>query len=152
MMTLNRRDVLLGATALIAASPYSESAATRILVCAPAGGSTDTLARTLAQKNWGQISISLVHSGLVNLRRAVPLRNRNLTWIFRIFKDVIAGQVELMFAAVGNAQAHVKAGKLKALGVPVPNAWLRSLMCQRLPRCCRAMSQARDWVCLARPV
>ena len=32
-------------------------------------------------------------------------------------QDVIAGQVELMFAAVGNAQAQVKAGKLKALGV-----------------------------------
>ncbi len=32
-------------------------------------------------------------------------------------QDVIAGQVELMFAAVGNAQTHVRAGKLKALGV-----------------------------------
>lgn len=32
-------------------------------------------------------------------------------------QDVIAGQVELMFAAVGNAQAHIRAGKLKALGV-----------------------------------
>jgi tripartite-type tricarboxylate transporter receptor subunit TctC len=31
--------------------------------------------------------------------------------------DVLAGQVELMFAAVGNAQAHIRAGKLKALGV-----------------------------------
>ena len=32
-------------------------------------------------------------------------------------QDVLAGQVELMFAAVGNAQAHIKASKLKALGV-----------------------------------
>jgi len=32
-------------------------------------------------------------------------------------QDVIAGQVQLMFAAVGNAQAHIQAGKLKALGV-----------------------------------
>ena len=32
-------------------------------------------------------------------------------------QDVLDGQVELMFAAVGNAQAQVKAGKLKALGV-----------------------------------
>ncbi|MCG2593752.1 tripartite tricarboxylate transporter substrate binding protein [Ramlibacter sp. XY19] len=39
-------------------------------------------------------------------------------------QDVLAGQVELMFANVGNAQAHVKAGKLKALGVTSP---------QRLP-------------------
>jgi len=32
-------------------------------------------------------------------------------------QDVLAGQVELMFAAVGNAQAQVKAGKLRPLGV-----------------------------------
>ncbi|SCK57542.1 Tripartite-type tricarboxylate transporter, receptor component TctC [Variovorax sp. HW608] len=32
-------------------------------------------------------------------------------------QDVLAGQVQLMFAAVGNAQAHIQAGKLKALGV-----------------------------------
>lgn len=32
-------------------------------------------------------------------------------------QDVLAGQVELMFAAIGNAQAHIRAGKLKALGV-----------------------------------
>lgn len=32
-------------------------------------------------------------------------------------QDVLAGQVELMFANIGNAQAQVKAGKLKALGV-----------------------------------
>jgi tripartite-type tricarboxylate transporter receptor subunit TctC len=35
-------------------------------------------------------------------------------------QDVLAGQVELMFANVGNAQAHVRAGKLKALGVTSP--------------------------------
>lgn len=32
-------------------------------------------------------------------------------------QDVLAGQVQLMFAAVGNVQAHIKSGKLKALGV-----------------------------------
>lgn len=32
-------------------------------------------------------------------------------------QDVLAGQVDLMFAAVGNAQSHIRAGKLKALGV-----------------------------------
>lgn len=35
-------------------------------------------------------------------------------------QDVIAGQVDMMFANVGNAQAHVRAGKLKALGVTSP--------------------------------
>ncbi|MBU2410360.1 MAG: tripartite tricarboxylate transporter substrate binding protein [Gammaproteobacteria bacterium] len=32
-------------------------------------------------------------------------------------QDVLAGQVQLMFAAVGNVQQQIKAGKLKALGV-----------------------------------
>lgn len=32
-------------------------------------------------------------------------------------QDVLAGQVELMFAPIGSVQTHVKAGKLKALGV-----------------------------------
>ena len=50
VMPLNRRDVLLSATALIAASAHSQSAPARILVGAPAGGSTDTLARALAQE------------------------------------------------------------------------------------------------------
>ncbi|HZN47682.1 MAG TPA: tripartite tricarboxylate transporter substrate binding protein [Ramlibacter sp.] len=35
-------------------------------------------------------------------------------------QDVLAGQVEMMFANVGNAQGHVRAGKLKVLGVTSP--------------------------------
>jgi tripartite-type tricarboxylate transporter receptor subunit TctC len=35
-------------------------------------------------------------------------------------QDVLAGQVELMFAAVGNVQAHIRAGKLKPLAVTSP--------------------------------
>lgn len=35
-------------------------------------------------------------------------------------QDVLAGQVELMFAAVGNVQQHIRTGKLKALGVTSP--------------------------------
>ena len=35
-------------------------------------------------------------------------------------QDVLAGQVDLMFANVGNAQAHVRAGKLKLFGVTSP--------------------------------
>lgn len=35
-------------------------------------------------------------------------------------QDVLAGQVEMMFANVGNAQAHVRAGKLKVLGTTSP--------------------------------
>ena len=36
-------------------------------------------------------------------------------------QDVLAGQVALMFAAVGNVQQHIRAGKLKALGVTSPH-------------------------------
>ena len=50
MMTFNRRSVLVTATALIASRAHSQGAITRILVGAPAGGSTDTLARTLGQE------------------------------------------------------------------------------------------------------
>lgn len=35
-------------------------------------------------------------------------------------QDVLAGQVEMMFANVGNAQGYIKAGRLKALGVTSP--------------------------------
>jgi len=35
-------------------------------------------------------------------------------------QDVLAGQVEMMFANIGNAQAHLRAGKLRALGVTSP--------------------------------
>ncbi len=35
-------------------------------------------------------------------------------------QDVLAGQVELMFAAVGNVQQHIRTGKLKALAVTSP--------------------------------
>ena len=39
-------------------------------------------------------------------------------------QDLLAGQVDLMFAAVGNVQQHIRSGKLRALGVTSP---------QRLP-------------------
>ena len=35
-------------------------------------------------------------------------------------QDVLAGQVQLMFAAVGNVQQHIRSGKLMALGVTSP--------------------------------
>lgn len=219
MMTLNRRTVLLSATALIAAYAHGQGATTRIIVGAPAGGSTDTLARTLAQElsrllgktvvvenrpgAGGNIaadsvaksapdgntllmsftshainaslyptlpfdpikdftpltcvatspSILIAHPSvaakdvreLIALAKAKPgklnfaigavgsslhlagdlFKMQSGAYIVNIpyrgtapaIQDVIAGQVELMFAAVGNAQAHIKAGKLKALGV-----------------------------------
>jgi len=219
MMTLNRRAVLLSATYLIASHAHGQVATTRIIVGAPAGGSTDTLARTLAQElsrllgktvvvenrpgAGGNIaadsvaksapdgntllmsftshainaslyptlpfdpikdftpltcvatspSILIAHPSvaakdvreLIALAKAKPgklnfaigavgsslhlagdlFKMQSGAYIVNIpyrgtapaIQDVIAGQVELMFAAVGNAQAHIKAGKLKALGV-----------------------------------
>lgn len=35
-------------------------------------------------------------------------------------QDVLAGQVQLMFAAIGNVQQHIRSGKLIALGVTSP--------------------------------
>ncbi len=219
MMYLNRRRALLSATALIAAHAHGQTAPTRILVGAPAGGSTDTLARAMAQElgrllgkvvvvenrpgAGGNIaaeavakavpdgntllmsftshainaslypslpfdpikdftpltcvatspSILVAHPSvaakdvreLIALAKAKPgklnfaigavgsslhlagdlFKMQSGAYIVNIpyrgtapaIQDVIAGQVELMFAAVGNAQAQIKAGKLKALGV-----------------------------------
>jgi tripartite-type tricarboxylate transporter receptor subunit TctC len=216
---MRRRDLLLSSAAVLAAWAHAQAAPMRILVGAPAGGSTDTLARTLAielGRLLGKVvivenrpgaggnlaadavakaapdgntllmsftshainaslypalpfdpvrdftpltcvatspSILVAHPSvpandvreLIALARAKPgqlnfaigalgsslhlagemFKMESGTFIVNIpyrgtapaIADVIAGQVELMFAAVGNAQAHIRAGKLKALGV-----------------------------------
>lgn len=216
---MKRRDILLSSAALLVAGAHAQAAPTRILVGAPAGGSTDTLARTLATElgrllgktvivenrpgAGGNIaaeavakaapdgntllmsftshainaslypslpfdpirdftpltcvatspSVLVAHPSvpakdvreLIALAKAKPgqlnfaigavgsslhlagdlFKMQSGAFIVNIpyrgtapaIQDVIAGQVELMFAAIGNAQAQVKAGKLKALGV-----------------------------------
>jgi len=216
---MKRRDILLSSAALLAAGAHAQAMPTRILVGAPAGGSTDTLARTLAAElgrllgrtvivenrpgAGGNIaadavakaapdgntllmsftshainaslypslpfdpvrdftpltcvatspSVLVAHPSvpakdvreLIALAKAKPgklnfaigavgsslhlagdlFKMQSGVFIVNIpyrgtapaIQDVIAGQVELMFAAIGNAQAQVKAGKLKALGV-----------------------------------
>lgn len=216
---MKRREILLSSAALLAAGVSAQALPTRILVGAPAGGSTDTLARTLATElgrllgktvivenrpgAGGNIaaeavakaapdgntllmsftshainaslysslpfdpirdftpltcvatspSVLVAHPSvpakdvreLIALARAKPgqlnfaigavgsslhlagdlFKMQSGAFIVNIpyrgtapaIQDVIAGQVELMFAAIGNAQAQVKAGKLKALGV-----------------------------------
>lgn len=216
---MQRRKVLLSTTALIAAGAFAQTQPMRILVGAPSGGSTDTLARTLASElgrllgktvivenrpgAGGNIaaeavaksapdgntllmsftshainatlypslpfdpvrdftpltcvatspSLLVAHPSvpakdvleLIALAKAKPgqlnfaigavgsslhlagdlFKMQSGTFIVNIpyrgtapaIQDVIAGQVELMFAAIGNAQAQVKAGRLKALGV-----------------------------------
>lgn len=216
---MKRRDILLSSAALLAVGAHAQALPTRILVGAPAGGSTDTLARTLATElgrllgktvivenrpgAGGNIaaeavakaapdgntllmsftshainaslypslpfdpirdftpltcvatspSVLVAHPSvpakdvreLIALAKAKPgqlnfaigavgsslhlagdlFKMQSGAFIVNIpyrgtapaIQDVIAGQVELMFAAIGNAQAQVKAGKLKALGV-----------------------------------
>ncbi len=216
---MKRRELLLSSAALMAANAQAQTTPTRILVGAPAGGSTDTLARALATelgrllgkvvivenkpgaggnlaadavakaapdgntllmsftshainaslypalpfdpvKDFTPLTCVATSPSLLVAHPALPVKDlRELIALARakpgqlnfaigamgsslhlagdLFKmqtgvfivnipyrgtapaiqDVIAGQVELMFAAVGNAQAHVRAGKLKALGV-----------------------------------
>lgn len=216
---MKRREILLSSAALLAAGVSAQGLPARILVGAPAGGSTDTLARTLATElgrllgkavivenrpgAGGNIaaeavakaapdgntllmsftshainaslypslpfdpirdftpltcvatspSVLVAHPSvpakdvreLIALAKAKPgklnfaigavgsslhlagdlFKMQSGAFIVNIpyrgtapaIQDVIAGQVELMFAAIGNAQAQVKAGKLKALGV-----------------------------------
>ena len=216
---MQRREILVSAAALLAAGASAQTQPTRILVGAPAGGSTDTLARTLASElgrllgktvivenrpgAGGNIaaeavakaapdgntllmsftshainaslypslpfdpvkdftpltcvatspSVLVAHPSvpakdvreLIALAKAKPgqlnfaigavgsslhlagdlFKMQSGAFIVNIpyrgtapaIQDVIAGQVDLMFAAIGNAQAQVKAGRLKALGV-----------------------------------
>ena len=249
-ITMGRRKLVLLAAGLAASGARAQIAApTRILVGAPAGGSTDTLARTLAQElgrllgkvvvvenrpgAGGNIaaeavgraapdgntllmsftshainaslypslpfdpvkdftaltcvatspSLLVAHPSLpakdvrelITLAKANPgklnfaigalgsslhlagdlFKMQSGTYIVNIayrgtapaIQDVIAGQVELMFAAVGNAQAHVRAGKLKALGVTVPGRWRLSPTCRRSPRRCPVMNRAPGSAC-----
>ena len=216
---MQRREILVSAASLLAAGASAQTQPTRILVGAPAGGSTDTLARTLASElgrllgktvivenrpgAGGNIaaeavakaapdgntllmsftshainaslypslpfdpikdftpltcvatspSVLVAHPSvpakdvreLIALAKAKPgqlnfaigavgsslhlagdlFKMQSGAFIVNIpyrgtapaIQDVIAAQVDLMFAAIGNAQAQVKAGRLKALGV-----------------------------------
>jgi tripartite-type tricarboxylate transporter receptor subunit TctC len=218
-LIMQRREILVSAAAVLATGAFAQTQPTRILVGAPAGGSTDTLARTLANElgrllgktvivenrpgAGGNIaaeavakaapdgntllmsftshainaslypslpfdpvkdftpltcvatspSVLVAHPSvpakdvreLIALAKAKPgqlnfaigavgsslhlagdlFKMQSGAFIVNIpyrgtapaIQDVIAGQVELMFAAIGNAQAQVKAGRLKALGV-----------------------------------
>ena len=219
LMLLKRRQILLATTVFIAARAHSQTAPIRILVGAPAGGTTDTMARSLGVE-FGKVLGRLVivenrpgaggniaaeavtkaapdgntllmsftsHAINASLYPSLPfdpeadftpltmvstspamlvahpsLPANNIRELIALAKarpgklnfaigslgssvhlagdafkmmsgayivnipyrgtapaiqDVLAGQVEMMFANVGNAQAHVRAGKLKALGV-----------------------------------
>lgn len=87
---------------------------------------------TLAKSRPGQLNFAIGALGSSVHLAGEAFKMMSGTYIVNIpykgtapaIQDVLAGQVELMFANVGNAQSHVRAGKLKALGVTSP---------QRLP-------------------
>ena len=91
----------------------AQTAPVRILVGAPADGGTLLMSFTS-------------HAINASLYRSLPFDpERDFTPLTMVstspaIQDVLAGQVEMMFANVGNAHAHLKAGKLKALGVTSP--------------------------------
>ncbi len=218
-MNMQRRELLLASAALAVGAANAQGAPVRILVGAPAGGSTDTLARTLAGelghllgrvvvvenrpgaggniaadavakappdgnmllmsftshainaslyptlpfdpvKDFTPLTCVATSPSLLVAHPSVPAKDvRELiayakahpgklnfaigavgsslhlagdafkmqsgVYIVNIpyrgtapaVQDVIAGQVDMMFAAVGNVQQQVRAGRLKALGV-----------------------------------
>ncbi|RUR67390.1 tripartite tricarboxylate transporter substrate binding protein [Variovorax guangxiensis] len=192
---MHRRDILIAPAALAfaaAARAQLGNAPVRILVGAPAGGSTDTLARSiavsmgpalgrtvivenkpgaggniaadavakaapdgntllmsftshainatlypslpfdpvkdftaLAKARPGQLNFAIgaVGSSLhmageaFKMQSGVDIVNIPYKGTAPAVQDLLAGQVQLMFAAVGNIKAHIQAGKLRALGV-----------------------------------
>jgi tripartite-type tricarboxylate transporter receptor subunit TctC len=92
----------------------------------PANGLRDLIA--LAKARPGRLNFAIGALGSSVHLAGEAFKMMSGTYIVNIpykgtapaIQDVLAGQVELMFANVGNAQAHIKAGKLKLLGVTSP--------------------------------
>lgn len=92
----------------------------------PANGLRDLIA--LAKARPGKLNFAIGALGSSVHLAGEAFKMMSGTYIVNIpykgtapaIQDVLAGQVELMFANVGNAQAHIKAGKLKVLGVTSP--------------------------------
>lgn len=80
---------------------------------------------TLAKSKPGQLNFAIgaVGSSLhmageaFKMQSGVDIVNIPYKGTAPAVQDLLAGQVQLMFAAVGNVKAHIQAGKLKALGV-----------------------------------
>jgi len=69
----------------------------------------------------GGVGSSLHLAGdMFKLKSGVNIANIPYRGTAPAVQDVLAGQVELMFANIGNAQQYIATGKLKALGVTSP--------------------------------
>jgi tripartite-type tricarboxylate transporter receptor subunit TctC len=93
----------------------------------PANNMTELIA--LAKRKPGQLNFAIGALGsslhlageAFKLKAGVFIVNIPYRGTAPAVQDVMAGQVELMFAAVGNVQQHIRTGKLKALGVTSPH-------------------------------
>lgn len=97
-----------------------------VLVAHPSVPAKDTRELiALAKQKPGQLNFAIgaVGSSLhmageaFKLQSGVDIVNIPYKGTAPAVQDLLAGQVQLMFAAVGNVKAHIQAGKLKALGV-----------------------------------
>ena len=97
-----------------------------VLVANPSVPAKDTRELiALAKQKPGQLNFAIgaVGSSLhmageaFKLQSGVDIVNIPYKGTAPAVQDLLAGQVQLMFAAVGNVKAHIQAGKLKALGV-----------------------------------
>ncbi len=89
----------------------------------PANNVAELIALAKAQPGQLNFAIGALGSSLhlageaFKLKAGVAIVNIPYRGTAPAVQDVLAGQVNLMFAAVGNVQQHIRAGKLKALGV-----------------------------------
>lgn len=89
----------------------------------PANNVAELIALAKAQPGQLNFAIGALGSSLhlageaFKLKAGVSIVNIPYRGTAPAVQDVLAGQVNLMFAAVGNVQQHIRAGKLKALGV-----------------------------------
>jgi tripartite-type tricarboxylate transporter receptor subunit TctC len=113
-----------------AQSPYPDRPV-KVIVALPAGGSVDMIARTLSQKlnvALGQITYASSGDGSPQHLAGLMFETRTQTRLLHVpykggapaINDTLAGSIDAMFAVMPEAIAHIKAGKLHALGVMSP--------------------------------
>ncbi|MFN0005915.1 MAG: tripartite tricarboxylate transporter substrate binding protein [Burkholderiaceae bacterium] len=105
------------------------SSSPSILVAHPSVGANNVAELIdLAKKRPGKLNFAIGGVGsslhlagdMFKLKSGANIANIPYRGTAPAIQDVLAGQVELMFANIGNAQQYIATGKLKALGVTSP--------------------------------
>ncbi len=105
------------------------SSSPSILVAHPSVGANNVAELIdLAKKKPGKLNFAIGGVGsslhlagdMFKLKSGANIANIPYRGTAPAIQDVLAGQVELMFANIGNAQQYISTGKLKALGVTSP--------------------------------